>query len=105
MRQRSSSRPRQGSIQPNRIKIRWRPAAVLVFAVVLAVSLWLCGRSTNLLRDQPPPDGGMRGPFSLAKVQMAWWLFFVAWAFLFICVAVGDLNSVTTSTLVLLGIS
>jgi hypothetical protein len=83
-----------------------RLGAVLVFALVLVVSLWLCGRSTNLLRDQPPPDGnGMRGPFSLAKVQMAWWLFFVAWAFLFICVAVGNFDSVTTSTLVLLGIS
>jgi hypothetical protein len=84
----------------------WRLAAVLLFALALAGSLWLCSQSTNLLRDQPPPDGkGVRGPFSLAKVQMAWWLFFVAWAFLFIGVAVGDFNSVTTSTLVLLGIS
>jgi hypothetical protein len=84
----------------------WRLGAVLGFTVVLAVSLWVCGQSTNLLRDQPPPDGrGLRGPFSLAKVQMAWWLFFVAWAFLFIGVVLGDFNSITTSTLVLLGIS
>jgi len=43
--------------------------------------------------------------YSLAKVQMAWWLFFVVSAFLFIWLAVGDFNSLTTSTLVLLGIS
>jgi hypothetical protein len=43
--------------------------------------------------------------YSLAKVQMAWWLFFIIAAFLFIWVAVGDYNTVTTSTLVLFGIS
>jgi hypothetical protein len=43
--------------------------------------------------------------YSLAKVQMAWWLFFIVSAFLFIWLAVGDFNSLTTSTLVLLGIS
>lgn len=84
----------------------WWLGTVIAFVVVLAGSLCFFGRSTNLLRDQPPTDGsGIRGPFSLAKVQMAWWLFFVACAFLFIGVAVGDYNSVTTSTLVLLGIS
>jgi hypothetical protein len=46
-----------------------------------------------------------RAQYSLAKVQMAWWLFFIVSAFLFIWLAVGDFNSLTTSTLVLLGIS
>lgn len=43
--------------------------------------------------------------YSLAKVQMAWWLFFIVTAFLFVWLAVGDFNTLTTSTLVLLGIS
>lgn len=43
--------------------------------------------------------------YSLAKVQMAWWLFIIVAAFLGIWVAVGDYNTVTTSTLILFGIS
>lgn len=50
-------------------------------------------------------NSGPLGLYSLAKVQMAWWLFVIVAAFLFIWVAVGDYNTVTTSTLVLFGIS
>jgi hypothetical protein len=104
----------------------WRLAAVFVFVVIIAVLLWRYGRYTNLLRDEPPSSGAPApsisvwrlftdvgqlkptmdlGPYSLAKVQMAWWLFFAVSSFLFIWLAVGDFNSLTTSTLVLLGIS
>ncbi|MEY2577109.1 MAG: hypothetical protein QOF80_2596 [Verrucomicrobiota bacterium] len=57
----------------------------------------------GLHRVMPKP--GYLAQYSLAKVQMAWWLFFVVVAFLFIWLAVGDFNTLTTSTLVLLGIS
>lgn len=50
-------------------------------------------------------NSGPLGLYSLAKVQMAWWLFVIVAAFLFIWVAVGDYNTVSTSTLVLFGIS
>jgi hypothetical protein len=103
-----------------------RLAAAIAFVVVIAILLWRYGRYTNLLRDEPPPSSAPApsisiwrvfteisqlspttnlGPYSLAKVQMAWWLFFVVSAFLFIWLALGDFNSLTTSTLVLLGIS
>jgi hypothetical protein len=104
----------------------WRLAAAFGFVIVIAILLWRYGRYTNLLRDEPPSSSAPApsisvwrlftdfsqlsprkdlGPYSLAKVQMAWWLFFAVSAFLFIWLAVGDFNSLTTSTLVLLGIS
>lgn len=105
-----------------------RLVAAIGLVVVIAILLWRYGRYTNLLRDEPShsPSGATPtsipfwrlfttlgrlrsttdlGPFSLAKVQMAWWLFFVVSAFLFIWLAVGDFNSLTTSTLILLGMS
>jgi hypothetical protein len=84
----------------------WTLGTVLVFVLVLAVSLWICAQSTNLLRDHPSqPTDGAKGRYSLAKAQMAWWLFFIVSAFLFIYVAVGDFNSMTNSALILLGVS
>jgi hypothetical protein len=102
-----------------------------VIVILTAVLLWEYGRHTNMLRDGPPPqkqDAGTNqtsftylsylpgfkasmpnraelATYSLAKVQMAWWSFFIVSAFLFIWLAVGEFNSLTTSTLVLLGIS
>lgn len=55
--------------------------------------------------DKVKTNKGALAQYSLAKVQMAWWLFFIVAAFLFIWLAVGDYNTVTTSTLVLFGIS
>jgi hypothetical protein len=96
-----------------------------------AVLLCLYGQYTNLVRDGRPPDEAAAGTnqktfnilrmlpgfqqampepkelaaYSLAKVQMAWWSFFISAAFLFIWLAVGELNSITSSTVVLFGIS
>jgi hypothetical protein len=109
----------------------WRLGIVIVIVILTAVLLWEYGRHTNMLRDGPPPqkqDAGTNqtsftylsylpgfkasmpnraelATYSLAKVQMAWWSFFIVSAFLFIWLAVGEFNSLTTSTLVLLGIS
>jgi hypothetical protein len=68
------------------------------------------GQTLHVLKFLPGfhpamPKRSELAQYSLAKVQMAWWSFFIVSAFLFIWLAVGDFNSLTTSTLVLLGIS
>jgi hypothetical protein len=109
----------------------WRLWTVIGILLVGALLLLVYGRYTNLLRDGHPPDEtaahtnqttfnvlwilpGFSGSmpkrdqlsaYSLAKVQMAWWSFIISAAFLFIWLAVGELNSITSSTVVLFGIS
>jgi hypothetical protein len=107
----------------------WRLSIVIAIVILTALLLYSYGRYTNMLRDGPPPqkqDAGTNqtsfvvlkylpgfkasmpnraelAAYSLAKVQMAWWSFFIVSAFLFIWLAVGEFNSLTTSTVVLFG--
>ena len=109
----------------------WRFALVVAIIVIIAMLLLIYGRYTNLLRDGHPPspqsaeassvpfrrlsylpgfkaampDRGELSAYSLSKVQMAWWFFVIVAAFLFIWLAVGDFNSLTSSTLILFGVS
>jgi hypothetical protein len=43
-------------------------------------------------------------PYSLARAQVAWWFFVILGSFIFILMVTGDYNTITTSSLVLLGI-
>jgi outer membrane murein-binding lipoprotein Lpp len=123
--------PIPNHIQLVLIAYDWRLALVIIILFMGAVLLCLYGQYTNLVRDGRPPDeaaaetnpktfnvlrmlpgfqSAMPEPkelaaYSLAKVQMAWWSFFISAAFLFIWLAVGELNSITSSTVVLFGIS
>jgi hypothetical protein len=73
--------------------------------VLLAVALFYLGKKSNLLRDDGPDPLGARKPFSLARTQMAFWLFVSVAAYLFILLVTGDTNTITESVLELIGIS
>jgi hypothetical protein len=84
----------------------WFAFWCFIFVCLVALFLGLAWK-TDLLRDAvPPPGGGARRPFSLARTQAAWWFFLVLAAYLFIGIITGDfLTSITTTALGLLGIS
>ncbi len=73
--------------------------------IALAILLFLMGWKTDLLRDDGAclPEGNK--PFSLARTQMAFWLFITIAAYLFIFMVTGDTDTVTESVLGLIGIS
>jgi hypothetical protein len=72
--------------------------------LVLLVVFFVLAHRSDILRDPASvPDG--RSCFSLARAQMAWWLFIVLASFLYIWIVTGDPSTLTTQTLVLIGIS
>lgn len=74
---------------------------VLIFGFVLLAS------SSDLLRDGDAPlVEGTKKPWSLARVQGAWWFFLVLASYLLIGLVTGDYSSsITGTSLVLLGIA
>jgi hypothetical protein len=84
---------------------KWLNAAAVLFLFALAVFIWLA-KYTNIIRDSQPPEplAGAMKPYSLARAQVAWWFFVILGSFLFILMVTGDYNTITTSSLVLLGI-
>ncbi len=69
--------------------------------VLLATGIGMSGWKTGLLRV-----GNATSPFSLARVQMAWWLVLTIGGFLFIWLVSGQwLGVVTSGMMALLGIS
>jgi hypothetical protein len=71
--------------------------------VVAIAALVLAGRS-DMLRDGPPFEG-LRQPYSLARVQMAWWSFLLVIGYVFIWLVTGEQDSIAPSLLGLVGIS
>jgi hypothetical protein len=69
--------------------------------LLLAGGIAMAGWNTGLLRDRGPTS-----PFSLGRVQMAWWLIITIGGFLFIWLLSGQWRGVvTTGTMALIGIS
>ena len=61
---------------------------------------------SELPREPGPKDFQRRGPYSLGRVQAAWWFFLVLASYLFIGMITGDFSTTITGTvLVLIGIS
>jgi hypothetical protein len=82
----------------------WVNAYFVGLALAIALAVWLSAR-TALLRGRG--DGmadGDRGPYSLARFQLAFWAFLVIAAYVFIWMITGELDTITGSVLALLGI-
>ncbi len=77
----------------------------ILFLLTLILFFWLCRRSGILRTAGPPGLKATERPFSLSRVQMAWWFFLVLWAFLFITMISGNVAPIPASILGLIGIA
>ena len=79
---------------------------VIGLLMVLLVATLLLSIRTDLLRDgTSPPAAPARLPYNLGSVQMAFWFYLVIAAYLYVWLIIGEYNTVTNSTLALIGIS
>ena len=80
---------------------------IFIFSLVVTLlAIFLMYRRTDLLRCVPestPPVG--RKTYSLALSQMLFWTVLVLGAFVFIWAATGDVDTLTDSVLILMGVS
>ena len=85
---------------------RWAVGSLLVLVIVVVVFLKY---GKNMLRDSGPPtpknakNEDAQRPYSLAKVQVAWWFFLVVGCFLLIYLITGE-YTMTEQALILIGI-
>jgi Ca2+/Na+ antiporter len=82
--------------------------AVGLLIVAFLAFLWL-NRRTGILRESLEPGADRaarrRVPYSLARVQVAWWFFLILGSFLFISILVGDMANIPSSVLGLMTIA
>lgn len=98
-------RPPFSSNQGARIALRVYPSytwVIVALLAVLGVGLIRLGLKSNLLRDA---NGAQNPPYSLARHQMAVWLVVVVGAYLYVWLVTGLFSSISTTALVLIGIS
>jgi len=103
-----ASDPTYGSYQSFRLAVLpHRSTAVAAFLVIVSVICFLLlVKGTDIVRDVGAPlrpDG--RSPYSLARVQMAIWFFLVMTSWFLLVLVTKDLDTLTESVLVLIGIS
>ena len=80
--------------------------AAILFLLTF-IGFLFAARKTTIIRDSGPPNpagGPIARPYSLGRAQMAWWFFIILGSYLFITLSIWDLDTITTSSLVLLGI-
>jgi hypothetical protein len=73
--------------------------------VVMLFMLLLLGRKTVALRDPRSTVADLERPYSLSRVQLAWWFFLVIGTFLYIYAMTGQESNIPVSILSLLGIT
>ena len=105
-----STLPRTDAITVAKVKLRVYDLPFLVAGAVglalVAAGLIGLGWDTGLLRDTPPSTPTVPVPFSLARVQFAWWLFLVIGGYLYVWLVTGQfIGVVTAGVLALMGIS
>ena len=85
---------------------RIRTALGLIVILSALIAFLLMARRTHIIRDATSPrrPDGQR-PYSLARGQMAFWFFLVIASFFFLWLVTGDMNTLNTSVLALIGIS
>lgn len=83
----------------------WSPFALAMVVLVWGLLVYLA-RCSALLRDTGEKDAPLEGrTFSLAKTQMAWWFAIIFAAFVFLWLVTGEMPSLSSQALSLLGIS
>ncbi len=75
--------------------------AILAVGLVLFIRLV---RRTTILRDTIPAPEGKEPPYSLSRFQLAFWSLLVIAAYVFIWMITEELDTITGSVLVLLGV-
>lgn len=85
-------------------KTHFTATAVFWILLVLLIIVLLFRYASDMLRAGPPVNGRKQA-FSLARSQMAWWFILIIVSYITIWLITGDRDTVTTSLLVLMGIS
>jgi hypothetical protein len=81
-------------------------AGGVIFLVVVFLLFLILAKNSSIIRDPSPELGGKAlGSYSLARAQMAWWLFILVGCYGYIFAITGEFDSITPGVLILLGIS
>lgn len=85
---------------------KFRTALGLIVILLALIAFLALARYTHIIRDVAAPrrPDGLR-PYSLARGQMAFWFFLVIASYFFLWIVTGDVNTLNTSVLALIGIS
>ena len=80
---------------------------VVVGLVLLLIAVFVLGWQSDLLRDvtHGRPPAPAKPPYSLGRVQMAWWFCLVIAAYVYICLITKEINILTGTAMALIGIS
>jgi len=80
---------------------------VVVGLIFLLIAVLVLGWQSDLLRDvtHGRPAAPARPPYSLGRVQMAWWFCLVIAAYVYICLITKEINILTGTAMALIGIS
>jgi len=92
------------TVRLRKVYVDWTVWIWLGLLLVVACVMIACAIFTDMLRDGPGAEGS-RGPYALARTQMAWWFFLVVVSYAFIWFVTGDADSIPPSLLGLMGIS
>lgn len=91
-------------VRLRKIYVDWTTWAWTGFLVLVVTAMIALAASTDMLRDAPS-TGATRRPYSLGRVQMAWWFLLVVISYGFIWLVTGDRDTIPPSVLGLMGIS
>jgi len=92
------------SLRLKKLYVDWGIALGLALLLGVAIALIVYARKSDMLRDGPPVDG-VRRPYSLARVQMAFWFFLLVAGYVVIWLVTSEQDSIAPSLLGLVGIS
>jgi hypothetical protein len=82
----------------------WTTFVWLALLAAIVIALLVFARRSDLLRDGPSL-AGVRQPYSVARVQMAWWFFLILIGFSYLWMVTGDNDTISPALLGLMGIS
>jgi hypothetical protein len=95
--------------QPPKITLRvynrrWAIFALAGLLLTLGLFVFLA-KTTGVIRDSGPPQLAYKQrPYSLSRVQAAFWFFLVIGSFILLYLITGDYNTITDQALILMGI-